>query len=478
MARTIVIDPVTRIEGHAKITIYLDEAGDVTDARFHVTQYRGFEKFCEGRPFSEMPSLTARTCGICPVSHLVASAKACDALLAVKIPETAAKLRRVMNLAQIVQSHALSFFHLSSPDFVFGMDADPAQRNIFGVAASDPQLAKDGIALRKFGQQIIEWLGGKRIHPYDAASASSVNKGLAPADRDELRSGIDGIVAGMREAIAVVKGYAAANAEQMASFGTFRSGYMGLVSPKGQLELYDGRIRMLDADLKPWEPDYDPAEYLSYIAEKVEPWSYLKFPYYKKLGYPAGVYRVGPLGRLNMCDGISTPLAQDEWQAFKTLANGGAIEGSLFYHLARAIEGLYAAERAREILEDDDITSTETLAIGPVRNHVGVGVVEAPRGTLIHNYWVDDRGRLEKVNLIVSTGHNNWAMNEAVNAVALTYVDGQNLTEGMLNRVEAAIRCYDPCLSCSTHAIGQMPLLVELVDADGVVLDTISRGRC
>ncbi|MDH7568202.1 MAG: nickel-dependent hydrogenase large subunit, partial [Armatimonadota bacterium] len=327
-----------------------------------------------------------------------------------------------------------------------------------------------------YGQEVIRTLGGKRIHPYDAASPNSMNKALSPADRDRLRAEIDSVVEGMQQAIGVVKGYAETHPDEMASFGVFRSGYMGLVNDKGQLELYDGKLRLVDPDLKPWVPDFDPARYLDYIAEKTESWSYLKFPYFKKLGYPQGVYRVGPLGRLNMCKGIATPLANEEWKAFRALGNGGAVEGSLFYHLARAIEGLYAAERARELLDDPDVCVKETIALGRVKNHEGVGVVEAPRGTLIHHYWVDEHGRLEKVNLIVSTGHNNWAMNQAVNAVAKAHVDGRRLTEGMLNRVEAAIRCYDPCLSCSTHAIGQMPLVVELCDAAGEVLARLERA--
>ncbi|HHX42162.1 MAG TPA: Ni/Fe hydrogenase subunit alpha [Armatimonadetes bacterium] len=475
MASTITIEPVTRIEGHAKVTIHLDDAGKVTEARMHVNEFRGFEKFCEGRMFFEMPQITQRICGICPISHHLASAKACDAIVGQALPRPARLIRELMHMGQFIQSHALHLFHLASPDLLLGFDADPATRNVVGVIEAVPDLALKGIGLRKFGQEVIRKIGGKRIHPYDAATPNSVNKGLDPADRDELCAKIDGVVEGMREAVAVVKGYAEVNAEQMESFAAFPSGYAGLVGDQGQLELYEGRIRMVDSQLRPWEPDYDPANYLNYIAEKTVPWSYLKFPYYRKLGFPAGAYRVGPLARLNLCSGISTPSARDEWQSFKALGGGGAVEGSLFYHLARAIEGLHAAERARELLADDDITATETLAIGPVRNREGVGVVEAPRGTLIHHYQVDDTGRLESVNLIVSTGHNNWAMNRAVSEVARAYVDGKKLTEGMLNRVEAAIRCYDPCLSCSTHALGQMPLAVELIDASGKVLGRVAR---
>ncbi len=476
MPNTITIEPVTRIEGHAKVTIRLDDAGKVSEARMHVNEFRGFERFCEGRLFSEKPLITQRICGICPVSHHLASSKACDAIVGLELPRPARLLRELMHMGQFIQSHALHLFHLASPDLLLGFDADPAVRNVVGVIQANPDLALKGVAMRRFGQEVIRQIGGKRIHPYDGASPGGINHGLTPAGRDTLRREVDGVVAGMQVAVGIINAYASEHAEQMQAFANFPSGYLGLVRENGELELYDGRLRLLGPDLEPWEPDFDPARYLEFIAEKTEDWSYLKFPYYKKLGYPQGVYRVGPLARLNLCAGISTPLANDEWQRFRALANGGAVEGSLFYHLARAIEGLYAAERARALLDDKDVCAQETLAVGPVRNQVGVGVVEAPRGTLIHNYWVDERGRLEKVNLIVSTGHNNWAMNRAVNEVAKAYVDGQQLTEGMLNRVEAAIRCYDPCLSCSTHAIGQMPLEVELRGADGALLHHARRS--
>ncbi|MBI3946492.1 MAG: Ni/Fe hydrogenase subunit alpha [Armatimonadetes bacterium] len=476
MANTITIEPVTRIEGHAKVTIRVDDAGKVSEARMHVNEFRGFEKFCEGRLFFEMPLITQRICGICPVSHHLASTKACDAIVGLEVPRPAGLLRELMHMGQFIQSHALHLFHLASPDLLLGFDADPAIRNVVGVIGANPELALKGVGLRKYGQEVIRKLGGKRIHPFDGASPTSMNKGLSAADREELRRGIDRVVGDFQQAVAVVKGYAAQNESLMSSFATFPSGYMGLVDGKGQLELYDGRIRLLGPDLKPWEPDFAPADYLKHIGEHVEDWSYLKFPFYRKLGYPAGTYRVGPLARLNLCRGISTPLARAEWKQFKALGSGGAVEGSLFFHLARVIEGLFAAERARELLDDSDITVSETITLGPVKNAAGVGVVEAPRGTLIHNYWVDENGRLEKVNLIVSTGHNNWAMNRAVNEVAKAFVDGSRLTEGMLNRVEAAIRCYDPCLSCSTHAIGQMPLVLELEGPDGRVMDRKARG--
>lgn len=476
MANTITIEPVTRIEGHAKVTIRLDESGKVSDAKMHVNEFRGFEKFCEGRLFFEMPLITQRICGICPVSHHLASVKACDAIVGLEVPRPVRLLRELMHMGQIMQSHALHLFHLASPDLLLGFDADPAIRNVVGVIGANRDLALKGVRLRKFGQEIIRTLGGKRIHPFDAASPTSMNKGLPVKERDTLRAGMDEVVRDFQLAVALVKGYAAQNESLMRQFATFPSGYMGLVNAEGQLELYDGRVRLLGPDLKPWEPDFEAAAYAQYIGEHVEPWSYLKFPFYRKLGYPAGTYRVGPLARLNLCQGISTPLAQAEWKEFRALANGGPVEGSLFYHWARVIEALYAAEHTRELLDDDDITVSETITLGPVQHREGVGVVEAPRGTLFHHYWVDERGRVEKVNLIVSTGHNNWAMNRAVNEVARAFVNGSQITEGMLNRVEAAIRCYDPCLSCSTHALGQMPLVLVLEGPDGQVIDRIARG--
>ncbi len=476
MTRKIVIEPVSRVEGHGKVTIHLDDQGDVIDAKFHVTQVRGFEKFCEGRMFWEMPVITTRICGICPVSHHLASAKACDAILGVEIPPTAKKLRQLMHMGQFIQSHALHFFHLASPDILFGMDADPAKRNVMGIIAEQPEIAKKAVMLRSFGQTVIEKLGGKKIHP-NGAVPGGVNAALSPQDRDELLKQVDWVIAGLTLGLDIIKDYYQKMGEEIASFASFASGYLGLIDEKGNLEIYDGTLRLKDSKGFILEEKVDPKDYLSIIAERVEDWSYLKFPYYKKMGYPAGIYRVGPLGRLNVADGITTPLANEEFNKFRKLSSNGMVEGSMYFHYARLIEALYAAEKAKSLLEDDSICSQEILTSPSTHyNEQGVGVLEAPRGTLIHHYWVDSSGKISKVNLIVATGNNNAAMNRAVYQVARKYISSGKLSEGVLNRVEAAIRCYDPCLSCSTHALGQMPLLVQLVSPQGEVVDEVKRN--
>jgi NAD-reducing hydrogenase large subunit len=471
--RTIVIDPVTRIEGHSKITLHLDERGHVEDARFHVTQFRGFEKFCEGRPFYEMPSLMARICGICPVSHLIASAKACDALLAVRIPPTADKLRRIFNLAQVVQSHALSLFHLSSPDLLLGMDADPAKSNLFGVLEKDPMLARDGIALRKFGQQIIERLGGKRIHPAWVVPGG-VSDPLSPEDRDGILKGIPEAMGIAVRTIAWLKSTMEQFREEIGSFGNFPSLFMGMVKEDGGLTFYDGKLRIVDASGDIVANDLDPVSYFDYLGEKVEPWSYLKSAYYKPKGFPEGIYRVGPLARLNVSDRCGTPRADQELAEFHELQRT-AVLSSFHYHQARLIEILYCIERLEQLLNDPEILSKHVRAVASPNALEGVGAAEAPRGTLFHHYKIDEQGLIRWANLIIATGQNNLAMNRSVLQVAQRYVRGEKLTHGMLNRVEAVIRAYDPCLSCSTHAIGEMALKIQLINPGGEVLDEISR---
>ena len=473
-SNVITINPVTRIEGHAKITIHLDETGEVADARFHVVEFRWFEKFCEGRYFAEMPQITARICGICPVSHLLASAKACDAVLGLEIPRAAKLLRELLHMGQLTQSHALSFFHLSAPDLLLGWDSDPAQRNIIGLIQQHPDIARRGIRLRKFGQEVIKLTGGRKIHA-DFPVPGGVNKALLETERLAMRDGLSEAMGHARFALDLLKKYQSDHLQEVEEFACFDSNFMGLVRTDGSLEHYDGNLRFSDPGGHVLEDQINPAQYLDIIAEATEPWSYLKFPFIKRLGYPQGMYRVGPLARLNVCDRISTPLANAELQEWR--GTGSAPRRSSFhYHWARLIEIIYALERIRQLLEDREITSTDIMVSGPPKNEEGVGVIEAPRGTLFHHYWVDDGGRVEKVNLIVATGHNNLAMNRAVKAIAEKYVKSQRLQEGMLNRVEAAIRCYDPCLSCSTHAVGQMPMRVELVDAGGDVLQTLQRG--
>jgi NAD-reducing hydrogenase large subunit len=469
MSQTIVIDPVTRIEGHAKITLHLDDHGAVKDAMFHVTQFRGFEKFCEGRPLSEMPSLMARTCGICPVSHLMAASKACDQLLAVRIPVTADKLRRIMNLAQTMQSHALSFFHLSSPDLLMGMDADPAKRNIFGVLEQEPELARDGIRLRQIGQSIIEILGEKKIHPAWTVPGG-VNDPLTAPKRDQIKSMLPEALDIGRRTINWFKRAMDLFADDARSFGNFPTSFLGLVTPKGGLEHYDGLLRICDSTGHIVE-DMIPCErYQDFIAEAVEPFSYMKFPYLKSQGYPKGIYRVGPLARLNIIDHCGTPVADQEWAEFREM-HRGVVLSSFHYHYARLIEIIYAAERIEQLINDPQILDTHVRALARVNASEGIGVAEAPRGTLIHHYKVDRNGLVTWANLIIATGHNNLAMNRGVLQVAQRFVDGKKLHEGMLNRVEAIIRCYDPCLSCATHAVGQMPLHIQLLGPDREILD-------
>ena len=474
-ARKITIEPITRIEGHGRITIHLNEEGKVDQSFFHVDEFRGLEKFTEGRPYFEMPQITQRICGICPVSHHLASAKACDGVARVEPPRPAKLLREVLHMGQFVQSHGMHFFHLAAPDLVLGFDADPAIRNVFGIIGANPELALKAVNLRRFGQQIIQRLGGKRVHP-NFAVPGGVNAPLSPKDRDEILAEFDTMVGIAKVAVSIGKDWLGSNKELASVFASFPSNYMGLVDMEGGLQLYDGEIRVKDADGN-FVAQFKTDHYLSYIAEHVESWSFLKYPYLRKLGWPDGTYRVGPLGRLNVADKIGTPLANAELKLFKSINGGKPVEGSLYYHYARLIELVYALERIAQLLDDPDIMSND-IRTYPTHTQLpsqGVGVIEAPRGTLFHDYGTDENGQLTRVNLIVATGNNNWAMQTASDLVAKAFVDGTKLTEGMLNRVEAAIRCYDPCLSCATHAIGKMPLEVTLIAADGTVLDRISR---
>ena len=469
----ITIEPVTRIEGHAKVSIHMKEDNTVDHAYMHVNEFRGFEKFCEGRLYFEMPQITPRICGICPVSHHLASAKAGDALTGQTPPRPASLLRELMHMGQVIQSHGMHFFELAGPDLLLGFDAAPEMRNVVGLIGANPELTVKAVQLRKFGQEIIKTLGGRKIHPVFAVPGG-VNKALTIEERDNILKGVDAAVDTLKVGLQIMKDWAAKNMEDINKFAVFPTGYFGLTTPENGLELYDGDIRLISQEGKPLEK-FPVANYLDYIAEHVEPWSYLKFPYYKKLGYPGGVYRVGPLGRLNLAEKIDTPLANEELKIFKSLKNGKMVENTLYYHYARLIEALFAAERVRVLCEDKDITSTDILNTRKNYTGHGVGVIEAPRGTLIHDYTADENGKLLKVNLIVSTGHNNWAMTTAVDSVAKTYVKGPDVHEGMLNRVEAAIRAYDPCLSCSTHAVGQMPIQVDFIAPDGTMIKTLKR---
>ncbi|MHB0857926.1 MAG: Ni/Fe hydrogenase subunit alpha [Anaerolineae bacterium] len=471
MGQKLTIEPVTRIEGHARVTIHLDDRGQVEQSFLHVDQFRGFEKFSEGRMYYEMPVITPRICGICPVSHHLAAAKAADAVAGVEPPRPAHLLRELLHMGQMVQSHSMHFFHLASPDLLLGFDADPLVRNVAGIIEANPDLALKAVKLRKYGQEVIRLLSGRRIHMHWAVPGG-VAAPLSQADRDTIVSQVDEMIGYAQEGLVVAKSWFAANQDVVNGFAVFSSNYMGMVKD-GALELYQGPLRFMDPTGRILD-EFGPCNYLDYVAERVEDWSYLKFPYFKALGWPDGVYRVAPLGRLNVADRIATPLANEEFKAFKALS-AGPVEPTLYYHYARLIENVYALERVRELCEDPDILSQD---IRETRVHItgeGVGCIEAPRGTLWHHYWTDEQGVLTKANLIVATGNNNWAMNHSVNMVAKSFVDGNNLTEGMLNRVESAIRAYDPCLSCSTHALGKMPLVVELYNADRELVSSIAR---
>jgi NAD-reducing hydrogenase large subunit len=474
MGKTITIDPITRIEGHAKITLQMDEHGDVSSAHFHVTQFRGFEKFCEGRPFYEMPYLMERLCGICPVSHLLASAKACDALLAVRVPPTGAKLRSMLNLAQFVQSHALSFFHLSSPDLLLGMDADPRDRNILGVLRTQPEMGRSGIRLRQIGQRIIETLAGKRVHPAWVVPGG-VNEPLSEEKRDLILSWIPEALEIAQKTLQWFKRTLGSHLEEIQTFANFPSLFVGLVTEDGRPGFYDGMLRVRNSLGNNVADHLDPARYPEYLAEAVEPYSFMKFPYYTPAGYPDGMYRVGPLARLNVIDQCGTPLAQKEWEEFRSLERN-TVQSSFHYHYARLVEVLYSLEKLQELLTDREILDSQVRATAGLNNREGVGATEAPRGTLIHHYRVDEQGLLTWANLIVATGHNNLAMNRGILQAARHFVRSDKLTEGMLNRVEAVIRAFDPCLSCSTHADGHLAMHVQLLSPEGKLLDEVGRA--
>lgn len=473
MPKRIVIDPVTRIEGHAKISIFLDEAGNVSDAEFHVVEFRGFEKFCEGRPFWEMPGITPRICGICPVSHLLASAKAGDAIMAIQIPPVADKLRRLMNLGQMVQSHALSFFHLSAPDFLLGWDTPQAQRNVFGLIAANKDLARAGIRLRQFGQEIIEILGDRKIHPAWAVPGG-VRTPLTVDGRERIRLWLPEAFATAENALALFKRTLESHQREVQIFGNFPSLFMGLVSPDGSWEHHGGRLRFTDSSGSIIADQIEVSRYSEFIGESVQGSSYLKSPYYLPLGFPDGMYRVGPLARLNVCERMGVPKADAELKRFKKLGRGG-VTSSFLYHYARLIEILASLELIERLVDDPEILGDYLRADAGINNLRGVGASEAPRGTLFHDYSVDRNGLLQKVNLIVATGQNNLAMNQTVAQIARHYMRGHDFAEPLLNRVEHGIRCYDPCLSCSTHALGQMPMQVSLFAHDGSLLHQVTR---
>ena len=472
--KRVAIDPLSRVEGHGKVTLLLDENDHVQQVRLHIVEFRGFEKFIQGRPYWEVPVMVQRLCGICPVSHHLAAAKAMDMIVGARLTPTAEKIRRLMHYGQILQSHALHFFHLASPDLLFGFDAEPARRNVVAVIAEQPELAKKGVLLRKYGQEVIRVTAGKRVHG-TGAIPGGVNKSLTTEERAYLQEDVYRAIAWSREAVDVVHRLHESNRARYDAFGTFRSSMLSIVAPDGGLDLYDGSLRARDADGRILVDRGDCSRYWELIFEEVKPWSYMKFPFLRSLGPEAGWYKVGPLARVQNCDRIDTPLADAARREFLDCFGGVPVHAPLAYHWTRMIEMLFAAEQIKDLLHDDDLLGADLVAQGS-RTERGVGVIEAPRGTLIHHYRVDEQDIVTRANLIVSTTHNNQAMNEAIRQVARSYLDGRRLTEGLLNHIEVAIRAFDPCLSCATHALGQMPLAVELVDAEGAVIDRLLKG--
>lgn len=470
----IVIEPVTRVEGHGKVTIHLDEKGEVAESRFHIVEFRGFEKFIQGRPYWEAPVIVQRLCGICPVSHHLAAAKAIDQIVGV-YPDTlsvgAEKMRRLMHYGQVFQSHALHFFYLASPDLLFGIDAPPKERSIVAVIEKHKDLALKGIQLRKFGQEIIKATAGKKIHGISAVPGG-IHKNLQKEEAEVFLKGLNSIpsielcIEWMQEILDFILNYHTKNKTWMEEFCHFESNFLSLVDDDGAMDLYHGRLRAIDANGRVILDDIDYQDYLSYFSEEVKAWTYLKFPYLKSLGPKKGWNSVGPLARLNVCQGITTPLAQSRLEQLRSFTGKRIIHHSLYYHWARLIEMLHCAEQMQNLLLDPDLQSDQLLTKG-ARQREGISVIEAPRGTLLHHYRVGDDDLIERCNLIVSTTHNNEPMNKAVNTVAVReFKNEAKVTEAMLNAVEVAIRAYDPCLSCATHAVGEMPLMLEVFDAN------------
>ncbi len=469
--KRVVIEPVTRVEGHGKVTLLLDEKNEVKQARLHIVEFRGFERFIQGRPFWELPVVVQRLCGICPVSHHLAAAKAVDRLVGgEKLTPTAEKMRRLMHYGQIFQSHSLHFFHLCSPDLLFGFDADPAIRNVIGVIAKYPDLAVQAVMMRKFGQEVIRLTAGKKIHG-TGAIPGGINKNLSLEERDFLLKDIDQMLEWSRGAVKIAKDYTVEHLEELKDFGSFPSNHLSIVRDDGSMDLYNGGLRAIDAEGNKIFDHVDNQQYLEYIAEEVRPWSYMKFPFIKSLGHEKGWYRVGPLARVNTCDFIDTPEAEEARKEFKAVTADKPNNITMAYHWARMIETLHAAEKMRDLLDDPDLQG-EDLVVKGERRSEAVGILEAPRGTLFHHYRIDENDQVVMANLIVSTTNNNEPMNQAVTKVAQDYISGKpEITEGLLNRIEVAIRAYDPCLSCATHALGQMPLVVKMVDAEGNTID-------
>jgi len=470
----VVIEPLTRVEGHGKVTLLVDDDHHVQQARLHIVEFRGFEKFIQGRPYWELPVLVQRLCGICPVSHHLAAAKACDMLVGARdLTPTAEKIRRLMHFGQTLQSHALHFFHLCSPDLLFGFDDEVRHRNIVGVIEDHPEIAKQGVLLRKYGQEVIRLTSGKRIHGTGAIPGGT-NKSLDADEVAYLMKDIDQIVQWGVDAVELIKQIFEQQFDYHMQFAHIDSNMLSMVAEDGAFDIYHGGLRARDKDDNTIFDHADYTQYTDYISEGVKNWSYMKFPFINAIGADDGWYRVGPLARVNNCDYFSTPLAERERKIFKAIGNGKPVQSALAYHWARLIELLHCAEAIKELLVDPDISGTELLNKGEMQ-HTGIGVIEAPRGTLFHHYEIDDNSIVTRANLIVSTTNNNQAMNESIRQVASTYLDGNALTEPLLNQIEVAVRAYDPCLSCATHAMGKMPLEISLVNSNNEVIDRMEK---
>lgn len=478
--KKISIDPITRLEGHGKIDIFLDDQGDVANAYLQVPELRGFEKFCEGRPAEELPRIVPRICGVCPVSHHMASTKAVDGVWQVEPTPTAKKLRELMYSAHIVHSHTAHFYALAAPDFVVGPDANPQERNILGVIAKvGLEAGKEVIKNRGYAQWIQGVLGGKATHPVNGLPGG-VSKGLTEEERQEIETKAKSILEFARFSLQLFEDVVLQNKAYvdliMGDVYQINTYFMALVDENNKAAYYDGQVRIVDPQGKEYAK-FAPEDYLDYIAEHVEPWTYLKFPYLKKVGWSGliegekgGIYRVGPLARLNVAEGMTTPLAQEAYEKFFHTLGGKPVQATLAYHWARLIELLHNAEKLLALSRDPEITSPDIRRLPDQTPSEGVGIVEAPRGTLIHHYQTDNQGLIRKVNLIVSTGHNNSAMNMSVKKAAQRLIKKGKVHQGLLNMVEMAFRAYDPCLACATHSLpGQMPLEIRIFHQDGTL---------
>ncbi len=472
--RRIAIDPVSRVEGHGKVTLLVDDQQQVRQARFHIVEFRGFERFIQGRPYWELPMVVQRLCGICPVSHHLVAGKAIDMLIGVnRLTPSAEKLRRLLHLGQVLQSHALHFFHLASPDLLFGFDAQLQYRNVIELLARQPDVAMKGVKLRKFGQQLIEAICGKRVHG-SLVIPGGVNKSLQPQQLQALQQQCAQIRPWAEQAVTLAKAVYLADPRNQ-HFGAVSSPLLSLVTANGNFELYDGGLRASTMDAQPIFDHLDNRAYGDHILEEVKAWSYMKFPFFKSLGKDQGWYRVGPLARLLNCDQMDQPAAEQARQELLAHCDRQQPQSALLYHWARMVELLYCAEAIEQALQDDDLCGRDLVVAAGTRQSECIGVLEAPRGTLIHHYRVNDQDLVEKANLIVSTTSNNQAMNESIRDVCEHYLNGREIDEPLLNHIEVAIRAYDPCLSCATHALGQMPLVVERMALDGTRLDAVSR---